>query len=649
MRAHQPMHLYVLQSFRELMQDRDETLFPSLVNGVVTGFHHNIPPSTCLPTNDREAELDVPLSAHYSNWHSAESDVTLTQSLVQEEIDKGWVFQYDGTLEEAQIKWPAGVSLGKLGIAHSDGRAPRLVLDNTVCGLNPRCWVPERSTLPTCKDILRTFPLREFQGDHLAFSLDVKSAHKRIVLHDDEQGLVGFTLNQKLYFYRVTPFGAVFSAHWWARLGRFLLRIFHRLIWWSHTGLLYVDDYFFTQCREMMPVSAAMICLLCRICQVPISWSKCELGGTIQWIGWSFHITSGYIEIPRRKLSKLLDYILEMKKSSRTTRRHFEKLIGLAMWITQLWPYMRIWIRHWYTDLYKIPATHFSVDYGDWHSLILSLSDDMKFKHRPHGTAILIGGTLISVRHQDVNQLSDLQSLRLPDKRIWMRIRDPNSNRRHISESSYRIMELFESWLGNLSPVRPLMPKRYWGGECAADACAAGETCQIGGFLRYDGMKIWFSEKFTFVDFTNLGLTVSCDLQRHITCFETLAQIALLFIASKVFPAHRFPICLRTLSDNSGAESGSNKLWSMSYPLCVFLEKLCLLSCATGMEIDVSHIPGAQNTIADDLSRWDGIQPIPHGFEDHERFTISLQSIWHVRQSPSLVPSNAVIPWTIPT
>ena len=76
----------------------------------------------------------------------------------------------------------------------------------------------------------------------------------------------------------------------------------------------------------------------------------------------------------------------------------------------------------------------------------------------------------------------------------------------------------------------------------------------------------------------------------------------------------------------------------MSYPLCVFLEKLCLLSGATGMEIDVSHIPGAQNIVADDLSRWDGIQPIPHGFEVHERFTIDLQSIWHVRQSPSLVP-----------
>ena len=71
-----------------------------------------------MPHNDREADLEVPLSAHYSHWNSAESDVELTQSLVQEEIDKGWVFEFHGTLEEAQVKWPGGVSLGKLGILH---------------------------------------------------------------------------------------------------------------------------------------------------------------------------------------------------------------------------------------------------------------------------------------------------------------------------------------------------------------------------------------------------------------------------------------------------------------------------------------------------------------------------------------------------
>ena len=67
------------------------------------------------------------------------------------------------------------------------------------------------------------------------------------------------------------------------------------------------------------------------------------------------------------------------------------------------------------------------------------------------------------------------------------------------------------------------------------------------------------------------------------------------------------------------------------------------------MEIDVSHIPGAQNVVADDLSRWDQQSPIPHGFTEAERFHIDLPSIWYVKQQPSLVPNNAEIPWTLPS
>lgn len=53
------------------------------------------------------------------------------------------------------------------------------------------------------------------------FSLDIKSVHKRIVLHPDERGLVGFSLDGDLYFYLVTPFGATFSASWWSWVAGF--------------------------------------------------------------------------------------------------------------------------------------------------------------------------------------------------------------------------------------------------------------------------------------------------------------------------------------------------------------------------------------------------------------------------------------------
>ena len=154
--------------------------------------------------------------------------------LVEEEVSKGWVTKFPGDLSDAQDAYPAGVAVGKLGVATSDSRPPRLVVDQSVCGLNARCHIPERSTLPTAKDILRSYPLRGTTEDFMAMSLDIKSAHKCVVLHEKERGLVGFSFDGALYFYNVAPFGASSSAAWWSRLGGFILRLMHHIIWIPH-------------------------------------------------------------------------------------------------------------------------------------------------------------------------------------------------------------------------------------------------------------------------------------------------------------------------------------------------------------------------------------------------------------------------------
>ena len=108
------------------------------------------------------------------------------------------------------------------------------------------------------------------------------------------------------------------------------------------------------------------------------------------------------------------------------------------------------------------------------------------------------------------------------------------------------------------------------------------------------------------------------------------------------------PICLKSLSDNTGAESGSNKMWSMTLPLALFLEQLCLLSAALGIEIDVSHIPGKDNSFADHLSRWDQTSHPPDDFQLQDRLRIPLTALWHSRHRPTLVPIDAKIPWKLP-
>ena len=81
------MHLHILHSLQKIMHDFDFTLLPSLLEGVRTGFSTAIPPSGIFPPKERADTEPDPLSAHLSNWQSAEEDLPLTRELVQEEVD----------------------------------------------------------------------------------------------------------------------------------------------------------------------------------------------------------------------------------------------------------------------------------------------------------------------------------------------------------------------------------------------------------------------------------------------------------------------------------------------------------------------------------------------------------------------------------
>ena len=51
-------------------------------------------------------------------------------------------------------------------------------------------------------------------------------------------------------------------------------------------------------------------------------------------------------------------------------------------------------------------------------------------------------------------------------------------------------------------------------------------SCKIG--------SVWFSERFTHDDFQALNLDLDVNMQRSMSCFEALAQIALLLDVSQV-------------------------------------------------------------------------------------------------------------------
>ena len=506
----QNIALFILQQLCKCMNDPDESLFQYLIEGVPLGIHEEISPSQCFPLQTISSDVDPPLlTVHHTNWSSAEDDPDTVIALIQKEVDAGWVEHFPGTLEEAQQYFEHGIAVGKLGLALSDTRPPRLVLDSTVCGVNPRSRIPEKAQLPTAKDVLRSYPLRNSNNELSGVSFDVKSAHKQVAVHPKYRGYLCFQFQGKLYFYKNCPFGAVVSAHFWSRLGGAYQRLFHRLCFLPHASFLYVDDLLWLQETKVIGLSAAVIAIICLLTGLPISWRKCELGSCIVWIGWSFHLRAGYVSLPLPKRQKLLELLQKMMSSTHCSRRTLERFLGLALWVTQLWPEMRIWLHYLYKDLYSIPASQFSIDPGSWDEVLRCLSNELVFTSKPHHTAIPINGQLIQVRHHSVSNKLDLQNCLFSDKRIWLRIRDPNSSKRKLSPASMRILRLYQAWLEKISPVKSMWPKPTWPGLCVADAYAAGQLAGIGGAIFFpSGSCAWFSLPLTLADFQSLQIPV---------------------------------------------------------------------------------------------------------------------------------------------
>ena len=154
---------------------------------------------------------------------------------------------------------------------------------------------------------------------------------------------------------------------------------------------------------------------------IPISWKKCELGSIVNWIGWQFNFRSGTVQIPNfqdSEIAGLLTRPFAFRQMQTQTTRKDHWLVDVDY---TTFPLLRIWIHYLYTDLYSIPATHFSVDPGDWSQLHHHLSSDLHVTTRPPGTAIPIGGKLLSERHKEFQSKEGLHNFRpSPEKRIWL-------------------------------------------------------------------------------------------------------------------------------------------------------------------------------------------------------------------------------------
>ena len=115
-----------------------------------------------------------------------------------------------------------------------------------------------------------------------------------------------------------------------------------------------------------------------------------------------------------------------------------------------------------------------------------------------------------------------------------LEIQDPQKGNYPPNQSRLR---MFDQWLRYLSPVISMWPKPQWPGICVADAFAANDRAGIGGAVHFpSGQYKWFSLPLCRQDFLDLEIPIHDNLQKDISSLETLAQIALIFVATRFQP-----------------------------------------------------------------------------------------------------------------
>ena len=157
------------------------------------------------------------------------------------------------------------------------------------------------------------------------------------------------------------------------------------------------------------------------------------------------------------------------------------------------------------------------------HSQVLERADGVR-SFSP-GTAIFLGGILLSARRAPVICTSDRAKVKPTRRRLWLRITNTSSSRRKLSQDSLRILRIFERWLSFIPPLCSMRPPPQNQLETCADASASGAKCAAGGFVHHPSLgQIWFSETFYASDFHALGVPVRRDMFKYIASYEALAQ-----------------------------------------------------------------------------------------------------------------------------
>ena len=279
----QPLRLRLLKFLLSKLQDPETAFCDQLESGVSLGVGSVLEPSSHWPS--RDAEHIIPdLHICEGAWQSAESQPDIVHPLLDEELQEGWISEY-ASLADIQSEFPQ-VALGRLGLVLAEGRSARLVVDSSISGVTSSSAIPNCISNPRIEDVSACAPSYVPPDPWVGASIDVKKAHRRMLIAKQERALLAFSFQGRYFISNCLNFGARASSWYWSRLAGSLLRLSHHIIFLKHLLWVYVDDFLAAFQKATAPLHLSLWIMLLLCIRLPISWSKCSIDDSIVWIGW---------------------------------------------------------------------------------------------------------------------------------------------------------------------------------------------------------------------------------------------------------------------------------------------------------------------------------------------------------------------------
>ena len=309
----QPFRLHLLQRLLECCQDPEARVCPELASGVRLGVDCTLEPSVHWPKRD-EAHPLTELLICDGSWKSASDHPQEVLQMLEDELEEGWISEYP-SLQAIQATFPQ-VACGKLGFVQAEGRSARLVVDSSISGVTSSCQIPNHMLNPRLCDIAACAPEQVPSEPWVGVSLDVRKAHRRVLLAWVDRALLAFSFLGRFFVSNNLNFGARASAFWWGRIAGMLMRLSHAVVWLPHLMWDYVDDFLAAFRSSTAPLHASLWLILFMSLEVPLSWNKCTWGESIRWIGWDLRFDVWTAELPWEKRVRILDQLAFLQSHS---------------------------------------------------------------------------------------------------------------------------------------------------------------------------------------------------------------------------------------------------------------------------------------------------------------------------------------------